>query len=178
MAGRKRWEYLNDYKKDSGGRYVYTGGYYTFSGTGEERKKAYAVLTALLVMISAVVIGSGCINAAGMSNTFYVIIPYIFEVAALFALVWNSVKLLKSGKNIKEYNFSSAMKYISPASVMLAVFAAAGLICSAVFIILNGFDGGTFRCVLYLAAKAADVTLGLIFRKQFLNYKWEKLISP
>ncbi|MBQ7595578.1 MAG: hypothetical protein IJU45_02810 [Clostridia bacterium] len=174
MSKRRRWDYLNDYKNGADGKYVYTGGYYTFSGTDEERKKAYVLLISQLLITAVFVIGSGCINAAGMSNSFYVILPYILEVASLFALVWNSVKLLKSGKNIKEYNFTSAVKYIAPASLMLGMFAAAGLICSAVFIVLNGFEGGKLLCILYLVFKAVTVVLSFVFRNYYIKLKWEK----
>lgn len=174
MAKQKRWEYLNDYKKDQSGKYVYCGNQYSYADeeTKKNKIRAFIVFDTLLF---CTVIGSGCINAAGMNNSFYVIIPYIGEVAALFMLVWNSVKILKEGGKIKEHNLISAEKYVPFAALMIMIFACIGLICSVVFVALNGFEGGKLKCIGYMILKITAFIFAFCYKKVFDSTSWQKL---
>ena len=115
MKTSKRWSFLNDYQKTAGGDYVYTGRVYTLGDAKRYRRK----LSALSFGAAAVTVGSGCINAAGLSNTFYVILPYIGEVAAVFVLCWQTVKLLAAGREVKAYVRDTLEKYLPPAALAL-----------------------------------------------------------
>ena len=168
MKTSKRWGYLNDYKKNAAGEYVYTGRVYAL-GDG---KRYRAALSALAFGAAAVAVGSGCINAAGLSNTFYVILPYIGEIAAVFVLCWNTVRLLTAGQQIKAHVRDALEKYLPPAALALIVCSAAGLIASPVFLILNGTEGKPFLCGLYLFLKAVNVVLGLFARRHVKALSW------
>ncbi len=175
MKTSKRWSYLNDYKKTAGGEYVYTGSVYHLAGNGARDRR---LLAALSFLSAAVVIGSGCVNAAGLSNTYYVILPYIGEAAAAFALCWNTVRLLAAGKQVKAYVRTALEKYLPPAALAMIVCSAAGLIASPVFLILNGTEGKPFLCGLYLILKAVDLTLGLLTRRHIRSLTWNDLSPP
>lgn len=169
MKTSKRWGYLNDYKKTADGTYVYTGAVYTLAG---DSKRYRTVLSALCFGAAAVVVGSGCINAAGLSNTFYVILPYIGEVTGAFALCYNTVRLLAAGKQVKAYVRTALEKYLPPSVWILIVSAAVSLIASPVFMILNGTEGKPFLCGLYLFLKAVNVVLGLFARRHIKTLSW------
>ena len=168
MKTSKRWGYLNDYKKNAAGEYVYTGRVYAL-GDG---KRYRAALSALSFGAMCVAVGSGCINAAGLSNTFYVILPFIGEVTGAFALCYNTVRLLAAGKQVKAYVRTALEKYLPPAVWILIVSAAAGLVASPVFLILNGTEGKPFLCGLYLFLKAVNVVLGLFARRHVKTLSW------
>lgn len=168
MKTSKRWGYLNDYKKNAAGEYVYTGRVYAL-GDG---KRYRTVLSALCFGAMCVAVGSGCINAAGLSNTFYVILPFIGEVTGAFALCYNTVRLLAAGKQVKAYVRTALEKYLPPAVWILIVSAAAGLVASPVFLILNGTEGKPFLCGLYLFLKAVNVVLGLFARRHIKALSW------
>ena len=175
MANRKRkeyQEYLNEHQKNSTGQYEYTGAYYGFGGNEHERKRAYVKLWLMLSATAALVIASGCISGAGVTNTFYVILPYIAEVCTLFFFVWYSVKLLAKGDKIKQFIFKDAHSKIPAAAMMLAFFAIAGLLCASFYIITNGWDGGAVRCIIYLVLKLLTAAAALIFRNYFTKLEW------
>ena len=175
MKTSKRWGYLNDYKKNAAGEYVYTGRVYAVT----DAKRYRLTLSALSFGAAAVAVGSGCINAAGLSNTFYVILPYIGEIAAVFALCWNTVRLLAAGRQVKAHVREALEKYLPPAALGLIVCSAAGLIASAVFLILNGTEGKPFLCGLYLFLKTVDTALGFFVRKHIRAMEWEEPVrSP
>ncbi len=169
MKTGKRWSYLNDYKKTADGEYVYTGAVYTLAG---DSKRYRAVLSALCFGAAAVVVGSGCINAAGLSNTFYVILPYIGEVTGAFALCYNAVRLLAAGEQVKAHVRTALEKYLPPSVWILIVSAAVSLVASPVFLILNGTEGKPFLCALYLILKATALTLGILTRRHIRAMEW------
>ena len=168
MKTAKGRKYLDDFKKAPGGEYVWTGKVFIIAGP----RRAVALLAVLSFAAAAAVIGSGCVNAAGLSNTFYVIIPYILEAAAVFALCWQTVKLLLAGEKIKAYIKDSAEKYLPAASVGLTAAAAAGLAASSVYLILNGTGGKPVLCGIYLALKAAGAVTGILARIRFGRFEW------
>ena len=169
----KRKDYLKDYKQGASGNYEYGGKCYVYSGSNEERKKAYLTLVGLMVLLTASVISSGLIDAAGMVNTFYVIIPFIGEVSALFALWWCISKLLMEGEKIRGYIFENANNKIPPAALILIVFALVGLAMSAVFMIFNGFEGKMLKCFLYLILKVLNAALAFFVKKFYNNLEWK-----
>ena len=171
MKGTRRRDYLNDYKRSAEGDYVYTGDLYRF--TGDVRRMR--VLTAALALASlAATLGSGLINAAGMSNTFYVILPYIAEVGGMFFLCWNAVRLLRAGPVLKAYVYLAVSKRLPNAGLAICVSALVGLLGSVVFLILNGTGGKPVQSVLYPITKAASAAVGLLARRVTRAFTWEK----
>ena len=170
MKTSKGRQYLDDFKKAPGGEYVWTGQVFVISGP----KCATVTLAALSFAAAAAVIGSGCVNAAGMNNSFYVIIPYILEVSAVFALCWQTVKLCIAGKKIKAYIKDSAEKYLPAAALGLIASAAISVVASGVFLILNGTDGKPLLCTSYLILKVAEIILGVFIRRHIKNFEWQQ----
>ena len=171
MKASKRWSYLNDYQKTAGGDYVYTGRVYAVGGDG---KRYRLTLAALCFGAAAVVIGSGCVNAAGLNNTFYVILPYIGEVTGAFALCYNAVRLLAAGQKVKAHVRTALEKYLPPSVWILIVSAAVSLVASPVFMILQGTEGKPLLCALYLVLKAIALVLGIFVRQHIKAITWEE----
>lgn len=171
MKNPLKKEYLNLYKKRADGAYEFTGSYYQYCG--DNFKKQVSLAAALEIALAAVIIGSGCLNAAGLKNSFYVIIPYIGEIAALFALAWNTAKLFTKGERVKQYIYASAYPRLTPAALGLAVVSATALICSVVFIILNGAEGGVLKCVIYNVLKLLSIAISLAFSLYIKKINYE-----
>lgn len=167
MKNPLKKEYLNQYKKSAGGGYEFTGTYYVYAG--ENFRAQLLRIAALAVAITVAVIGSGCLSAGGMRNSFYVILPFIAEVSALFALLWSSVKLFSKGERVKEYIYKVTYPRLPRICIALAVCAGVSLICSVIFIILNGAEGGVAKCVIYNGLKAVIIALSLLYRALILK---------
>ena len=172
MARKNKWEYLNDYQKNEAGKYEYKGSIYAFAADDSERRKAYAVLWVMLVAAVAAGIGSGCLSGGGITNTFYVIVPYIGEMASLFALSWFHIKLLTKGAEVKAYIYKSTQPKIPIASVLAAFFAIIGFAMSLVFSLTTHFEDGTGNAIAYLVLKAATAAAALLYRNRFLKLEW------
>ena len=168
-------DYLNEFRPDESGKYSYQGKFYGFAGDEAERKKAYTNLWLLFAAAAAAALISGSLSGGGITNTFYVIIPYIGEVSALFALVWNQSKLLKKGGEVREYVYNAAHPKIPTAAMLLAFFAIVGGLLSLVFSIASGFQDGVLNAVLYVVLKAVSAALALFYRKYFSRLEWIKI---
>jgi hypothetical protein len=175
MKSPKKKTYLNDFKMNEAGKYEYQGKHYVFSGGESEQKAAYRKLWIMFAALAVMIIGSGFITAGGMSNTFYVIIPYIGELCALFALGWNHFKLLTKGEEIRSYVFLQANPKIPVAAVICAFFGAVSLIMSVVYTIIAGFEGGALMCIAYWLIKALVTACALIYRNYYINLEWVEI---
>lgn len=175
MAKKKRKEYLNDFKLNESGKYSYQGNFYCFAGDEAQRKKAYGAQWLFFAALAAASVASGCLSGGGITNTFYVIIPYIGEMSALFALAWNLVKLLTKGGEIREYVYQSAHPKIPVAAMLMAFFAIIGGVLSLVFSVTSGFKDGVLNAVLYVALKSVSAAVALVFRNYFNRLEWMKI---
>lgn len=167
MKESKHSRYLGEYKMTADGKYVYTGNSFTVSDRAELKK-----LCALWLCVSAAAVGSGFINAAGLNNSFYVILPFVGEIVCVFALSWQMIRLIWNKGTLKEYYYNKFINNIPAASSLLSVFAVAGIIGSSVFLILHGFEGKAVQSVIYLVLKLADAALGIAIYRRFKRLGW------
>ena len=171
---QKRKEYLSSFQKDASGKYVYTGACYRMEGSEAEVKRRRVRLGLLCLTLLISVVGSGCINAAGMSNTFYVIMPYIAEAAVLFALLWQAVRLLAGGRDVRAYVYESAQPKIAPLAMSLTFVSLTGFVCSGTFVALNGFEDKVFLCILYMSLKLFTAGVAFTTARFFGKIPWYK----
>lgn len=160
---------LRDISEDLHGNMVYTGESYRLGSRGPAGRFA---LISCLVLLIAVVIGSGCLDAKNAMGAFYVILPYIGEVSALFVLAWNSLKLLGNGQ-VRKYVLEESPGRAGGACRMLTIFAAAGLALSAVYIARNGMGEDTAAGTAYLVLKAAAAVIAEVYRRLINKAEWE-----
>lgn len=173
MAGsKKRNEKYKDFYVDTEGKAIYTGE--SFMISGEEPSKLRAVLATMVVLLAAAVIGSGCIDARSAMGAFYVILPYIGEVSALFALAWHSAKVLSKAE-IRSYVLDSARKTIPGASRVLTVFAGFGAIASIVYLARYGAGDEVLKSFAYISLKVAAAIMSEIYGKTFGKIQWDKI---
>lgn len=176
MAGKggkkeRREARLRDIMQDAAGNVVYTGELWRISGPDARRQKT--MLAAGLAALMVIVIGSGCIDAKNAMGAFYVVLPFIGEVSALFGLAWNVVKLIYPSEGVRTYVLEHARPRIPGACRFLTAFAAAGLILSAIYMVRNGAGDDPADGIAYLLLKAAAAALAEWYRRCFLSLEWE-----
>ena len=180
MAGNgrkkeRREARLRDIMQDASGNVIYTGDLWKISEDAERQGRGRrAALTAGLALIIMTVIGSGCIDAKSAMGAFYVVLPYIGEVSALFGLVWNAVRVLYPSEGVRTYVLEHVKPRITAACRILTVFASAGLVLSALYLILNGAGEDLADSIAYLMLKLAAAALAEWYRKLFNTTEWKK----
>jgi len=165
-------EYLNDFVLNDDGGYSYTGRRYTVDRHYAFYGDVYRKLLIGAIIMAACSVGSGMIDAAGATGAFYVIIPFIGEISALFAMFWNIVKLMSQGEVVKEYAFKKTNLWIPGGAAVLMFFALTGLVMSTVYIITHGFEDKVFKCFLYLALKTVIAFLAFAYKKYYNTIQW------
>ena len=159
--------------QEKDGEYSYTGSHYWIAGSEPQRRRKMTVLSAQVLVLVALVIGAGCIDGAGASSAFYVILPYIGEVAGLFFLCWNFAKLFGHKGKLREYVLEHVRSRVPGAAYVMAVFAGLGLILSLVWLLRNG-DGQPAAGYLYPVLKGLVLLLGIRFARDFRKAGWER----
>ncbi len=174
MKNPKKWDYINDFKMTADGKYTYMGDWYCVADK-ESYRKTYIFFSLIAFINTGLVIATGLINAAGMNNTFYVILPYVAQVCSVFSLLWKSIRLISSGKKIKAYVYETAVQGIPAALISLFIFSLVTLLSSVIFLILHGFEGKTALCVLFIILQILTALSAFLSKNFYKKQRWAKL---
>lgn len=175
MAKKKREKprsYLNDFKLNAAGKYEYFGNHYKWDNPDRSRRSMLTLAWSVIAACSAVTVASGCNTAAGMANTFYVILPYVAEVASLFSVVWGACRLTFGGEPLREYIYRETVPKLPLRSLLAAISALVGLVGSLIFILLNGFEGQGLLSVAHIMSKLAVAALAMWLHRIWKDFRY------
>jgi hypothetical protein len=186
QKGKGRRAYLNHFKRNLDGLYEYEGDYYCFEGTEASYQKALVRLWIWCVLALAVIIGAGCISVPGMSNSFYVLLPYTGSVVAAIRVCWAVARMTaqkQPGKDaaeilLKEYVYEGSAKIFSFWSILTAVCAVICLAGESFYVLQNGTAGKTGAIVLFLFLMAVAAVFSVLFYRFSTKMKWKKKEIP
>lgn len=167
MASQKKWGkngYLQDFKGNREDGYVYTGE--SWQAKEPERKKLLAKLWGLQALMLAAVVLPGFMTTAGLQNTFYVILPYVFWLISDFYLAYVLGSLTFGGNPMRNYVYERTAARFTPCAAAPftgAVLTALGL---CVFLLKGGEGEGILLCLIccvlqgicFFLIKKADIT--------------------
>ena len=135
------------------------------------KKTALSLLAALL---AAALLG-GCIPAPGMQNHFYVILPYLGELAFSVSVLWVLVRLGQDWSAVREYVYMHTVPALPRRAAGAAIFAALGAAAECVHLVLSGSGGQTLFAVIYLLLKLVSTLCALFIRREILLTNWDKV---
>lgn len=165
--------YLNDFHPTADGSFVYAGTSLHWDPIGISRAKALFLFWGLALVQAAAAVVCGCIPAPGMLNCFWVILPYIASVTALFLLIWALVRLTLSGDPLREYvHRATVQRFPVLTGACLASCALAGL-AEAVYLLVYGAAGQAMQAVLFLLGQAIGVICPLLWRRLCGRLRWQ-----
>ena len=155
--------------------YRYTGESFRIMRKEDQRGGPLGKLMVFCILTALTVIFSGSIDTRAAFGAFYVILPYVGEVSALFMMVWNLVRLVYNRDNLRAYVLDHIRSRIPGAATALCLCALVGLAFSLLYLFRNGSGGQPAAGILYLVCKGLAAVLALGCRKAFLDLKWEKV---
>lgn len=172
---KNRRAYLNDFTLGENGEYSYSGAKYTPTPTdGKSTKRAFGELLVISVLSLVLSVIGGCIPSAGMLNCFYVILPFIGEIATVVSVLWIMCRILYHGFPLREYVSKATAEKLSDRCRFPMIFSALGMVCTILYIILNGFDNQLPATLIYLLIKVNIFLLFFTFRKLYSKITWSK----
>lgn len=169
----KKRQYLKDFQQTASGEYIYTGNVFSYAG-----QKSYGSvrlsLGILCLWMAAAIVVCGCIPAAGMHNTFYVILAYLACLISIATVCWAVVRLLMAGKSVREYILEETTGKLPLRCLFVVVFAALSLVAELAVMIFGSEKGTTAASILYLVLMALIAGLSLWLRRVVISMEWEK----
>ena len=143
---RRGREYLNDFRRDVNGSYLYQGSYRRYTGS-----MPYAKLRGLLWALAA----AGMVPAPGAMQQFYVLLPYAGALVAGISAVWALARMSRGGARLRSYVYEETVAKLPLRCLLTGVFAALAAVGECVDVFLNGGQDAIRYAVLFAALAAA-----------------------
>ena len=175
MAEKKkkgRRSYLNDFKMNLTGEYIYTGAHFEPQG---DYKKARLSVTLAGILLVALNLLCGCIPAEPMLNVFYVIIPFVVSLAASVRLLWAATRLWLNRLPLREYVLHQTFEKLFPAATVGLIFSALTSVAFVVFVAINGTTALTFWAYLFFGCNILTILANVFVRVCTKNIEWVKV---
>ena len=170
---KKKYSYLDDYKKGMDGTYVYYGRHYLFQGTEQEflRYKWFLGITDLLLIALFVV--SGCADGKAIWRMWYVILPFAVEATAIFLLIWKSITLIFEKQPVKAYIYKKSVPWFQPVAIILMIACLLSFCAAGICMLVNPEEVQVSACILYLVLKLLMAGISLALTKVLKRSSWE-----
>ena len=176
MAGEKkrrgRRAYLDDFQKTASGEYVYTGKVHHFQSGEVDRRQALTGLWAITAAMAAAVIVSGCVPAPGMSNTFYVLLPYAGELLSVASVVWLMCRLTAGGDPLRDYIYRATVAQMGLRGYLVLAFSAIALVGEGVCIALTGLGSSPAGTAVFLLCQLVCLGSALAWKSFRKKLQW------
>ena len=170
---KKRYSYLDDYKKGMDGKYVYYGRHYVLKEGSPSFTGYKWILGIMDFLLTALFVAGGLIDAGAIWRTWYVVAPYMMEVLALFFLVWRSFKLLFEKMPVKEYIYKKSVPWLTPLNIILAIVCLLSAVAALICLLTLPEEVKLSGCIVYIVIKLVSAALSLISIWLRKSYVWE-----
>ena len=127
---RRGREYLNDFRRDVNGSYLYQGSYRRYTGS-----MPYAKLRAM--------------------QQFYALLQYAGALVAGISAVWALARMSRGGARLRSYVYEETVAKLPLRCRLTGVFAALAAVGECMDVFLNGGQGAIRYAVLFAALAAA-----------------------
>ena len=164
---RRHKTHLDQHVKDVSGDYHYIGDWYVLSGG----KRKLLPLQLWSLAMAACVIGAGCVRFAGMRNTWYVILPYLFSVGMLLGLALQLIRLMPG--RLKTFDWERTCDKVTPFAGACGLFALLAAVLGGVFLALHR-DAGRMLDALFFAALLLAAVCSRMAISAYRCQEWKK----
>ena len=120
---RRGREYLNDFRRDVNGNYLYQGSYRCYTGS-MPYAKLRGLLWALCGGALAALAAAGMVPAPGAMQQFYVLLPYAGALVAGISAVWALARMSCGGARLRSYVYEETVAKLPLRCLLTGVFAA------------------------------------------------------
>ena len=158
---RRGREYLNDFRRDVNGSYLYQGSYRRYTGS-MPYAKLRGLLWALCGGALAALAVAGMVPAPGAMQQFYVLLPYAGALVASISAVWALARMSRGGARLRSYVHDETVAKLPLRCLLAGVFAALAAAGECLDVFLNSGQNAIWYAVLFtlLAAGAAAAAFG------------------
>lgn len=156
-------EYLDDFRKDINGSYLYHGSYRSYAGS-----TAYATMRCRLWLMCggalAALAAAGMVPAPGAMQQFYVLLPYAAALVACISVVWALARMSRGGERLRSYVYDQTVAKLPLRCLLTGVFAALAAAGEIIDVFLNGAQNAGIYAGMFIALAAAAAAAVLAAR--------------
>ena len=158
------------------GNYTYIGPQYSLSlDAGITAKKAGARRIIISICIVALSVVCGLLPVPGMSNTFYVIIPYALTMIFGVVLLWKSSRITYWGSDsLREYVYNTTVTQLPVYATLCAVFACVSVAGEGLCLILEKANRNVLFAVIFILSHIVIFALSILLRRLEKPLEWVK----
>lgn len=174
MAEKKRKgrrAYLEDFKPNAAGEYIYYGTHYAWCGGRKRPLRRLWLLSAAGFCASLV---NGCIPGTGMDGRPYVVLPYVAALIGSFSQLWAVGRLSGGGDPLREYVYDATVKKLPLRAILTAVCAGVAILGELAGMIFTPFSGKIPFAILFMALETVALAAAFLLRRTILRLEWTK----
>lgn len=170
---KKRYSYLDDYRKGMDGKYVYYGKHYIFCA-GADALRTYKWLLGLAdLLVIGLFIVSGLMDAGAIWSTWYTVVPYALEAVCVFIFAWKTISMLLEKVPLKAYIYKKTVPWFRPVCLILAVIALISLCGALICMLVKSAYVKTAGCIIYMVLQLVLAAGCAVFAGVLKKYNWE-----
>lgn len=169
-----RRAYLNDFKKDETGAYIYCGAVYDYEGSEKSLRSLKVRLSTLSALALAALLWAGLIRVPGMDHSIYILLPYAASLCGIISVCWALGQLCIGGISLRAYLYLESIEKLPVRCVFTACCSMASLISELVYILINGIGIKDIGCILFLIQQIVVIASVLRIRSCVMHATWHK----
>ena len=171
---KNRRAYLNDFKKDETGDYIYRGTVYDYEGSEHSLRSFKIRLSILGALTLIMLLWAGLIRVPGMDHCIYVLLPYVAALCGSISVCWALVQLCTGGASLRAYLFQKSIEKLPGRCIFTACCSAGALLGELIYVLITDvriFDSG---CIPFLIQQTACVTSMFLLRSDVMRMRWRQ----
>lgn len=169
-----RRAYLDDFRKDETGAYVYSGTVYEYEGSEHSLRSLKVRLSVLGILTLIMLLWSGLIRVPGMDHSVYVLLPYAAALCGSVSVCWALGRLCVGGVSLRAYLFQESIEKLPGRCIFTACCSGAALLGETVYILINGTDIRDIGCILFLVQQSVAIACALFLRSRIMRTRWRQ----
>lgn len=167
FGGRRA--YLNDFKPNVAGEYIYTGKKVGWKAPRKETLVKMWVLGILGILASVL---AGCIPYTGMEGKAWIVLPYVFGLVAAASEIWAIYRLSVAGEQIRVYVFQATAKQLPVRSFLTALFSGVAILGEAVNVFIMSFHGKMWAGLLLMFLETVVFVSAILLHRLIVKLEW------
>jgi len=169
-----RREYLNDFRQDSIGNYVYTGKVYVFCGD-KSLKRTYLLRAIILWCVALVAtVVPELFPPVKLSKSAFLLLPWLFQLVFIVLTGWCLIRLTAHSDELREYVYKATVEKTPRRSAASAIASFLTLIAAIVIVLAERISidsaGTAVRIIGPIIAALSSLMLFFSIR----SGKWEE----
>ena len=169
-----RRAYLDDFKKDETGAYVYCGAVYDYEGSEKSLHSLKIRLSVLGILTLIMLLWSGFIRVPGMDHSIYVLLPYAVSLCGSISVCWSLGRLCTGSVSLRAYLYQESIEKLPVRCVFTACCSMAALAGELTYIFINGIGILHGGCIPFLIQQISCITSMLLLRSDVMRTRWHK----